>query len=125
MTAVDRTVLDELSRSVGDDAEFLRELVETYLDDAPQQIEAIRSGLAKRDVERVHRAAHTLKSSSASIGAMTLAEMSHELEAQALPATTSPHDLDSGDYATRADAIAAELDRVREELDALVPAVAG
>ena len=118
--AIDRAVLDELEHSVGDDPEFLRELVETYLDDAPTQIDQIRSGLAEGNVEPVNRAAHTLKSNSASVGAMLLAELCRELEA--LTSTGGPVDLGDPDFAARGDAIEAELERVRTELDALVPA---
>ena len=124
MSTIDQNVLDELSRSVGDDPEFLRELVETYLDDAPSQVEAIRAGLADGNVEPVNRAAHTLKSNSASVGAMTLAELSRELEAMTAPATTDAGDLNQPGFAARADEIAAELDRVTDELNSLVPAVA-
>jgi len=60
--------------------EFLRELMDVYLSDSPQLIEQINSGLAAGDVETVRRAAHTLKSNSASFGANRLASAARELE---------------------------------------------
>lgn len=124
MNAIDRGVLYELSQSIGDDPEFLRELVETYLDDASAQIASIRAGLAEGDVERVNRAAHTLKSSSASVGAMNLAEMCRALEALTQPVAIDATGLASPDLAVavRVAAIADELERVATDLDALVPA---
>jgi len=59
---------------------FLVELIDVYLDDSPQLIEQIRLGLAAGQVEIVRRAAHSLKSNSASFGANRLANAARELE---------------------------------------------
>lgn len=59
---------------------FLSELIDIYLCDAPQLIEQIRTGLAEGNIENVRRAAHSLKSNSASFGATRLAEFARELE---------------------------------------------
>ena len=122
--AIDVDALGDLEQSIGDDPEFLRELVETYLDDAPKQIEQMRDGLAGADVELVNRSAHTLKSNSSSVGALVLSQMSRELEAKTQPAKTSADDLANGGIAGRIEEIAGEFERVRRELDALVPQVA-
>jgi HPt (histidine-containing phosphotransfer) domain-containing protein len=120
--AVDLGILEDLERSVGDDRAFLRELVETYLDDTPMQIAALRSGIAEGNVERTNRAAHTLKSNSASLGALGLSAMARELETLTSVATTEAQDLTSPDIAALVAVIAAEFDDVRQELNALVPA---
>jgi HPt (histidine-containing phosphotransfer) domain-containing protein len=60
--------------------EFLVELIDVYLNDSPQLIEQIRFGLAAGEVESVRRAAHSLKSNSASFGANRLANATRELE---------------------------------------------
>ncbi len=60
--------------------QFLVELIEVYLTDSPQLIEQIRRGLAAGEVESVRRAAHSLKSNSASFGANRLANAARELE---------------------------------------------
>ena len=62
------------------DSATLVELLDAYLDDSPQLIEQMRAGLAAGDIERVRRAAHSLKSNSASLGARRLANVSRELE---------------------------------------------
>ncbi|CAN5584211.1 hypothetical protein BH23CHL7_BH23CHL7_16250 [soil metagenome] len=118
---IDRAVLDELAHSIGDDAEFLRELVDAYLDDAPAQIASIRAGLAEGNVELVNRAAHTLKSNSATVGALSLAQMCRELESMTQPASTDPAALAGHDFAARADGIAGEFERVKSDLNAIVP----
>ena len=38
-SALDNAVLDELRESVGDDSEFLAELIDTFVADAPGQLE--------------------------------------------------------------------------------------
>ncbi len=60
--------------------ELLVELLGAYLDDSPQLLEQIRTGLASGDIDVVRRAAHSLKSNSASFGANGLAESSRDLE---------------------------------------------
>ncbi len=62
------------------DPEILVELLDAYLSDSPQLIDQMRTGLAEGNVELVRRAAHTLKSNSASFGGTRLANASRELE---------------------------------------------
>ncbi len=117
--AVEPAAFAELEASIGDDQEFLRELVDTYLEDAPQQVEGMRHGLQGGDRELLHRSAHTLKSNSASLGATTLSAMCRELEALTGPRRDNVDA--SADLGERVAAIAEELERVGVELNALVP----
>ena len=59
---------------------FLGELMDTYFGDAPQLLAAMRGALADGNVEEFRRAAHSLKSNSANLGAMTLSGLAKELE---------------------------------------------
>lgn len=59
---------------------FLVELIDVYLNDSPQMIEQMHTGLDAHDIEIVRRAAHSLKSNSASFGAQRLANAARELE---------------------------------------------
>ena len=81
--AIDRATFEGMLDAVGGDPEFLAELVDAFVADIPAQLEAMRSGAAGGEAETVTRAAHTLKSSSASLGALALAEACRALEAQA------------------------------------------
>ncbi len=62
------------------DPPFLVELIDVYLSDSPELIEQMRSGLKTGSIEQVRRAAHSLKSNSASFGANRLAGVARELE---------------------------------------------
>ena len=77
---LDRTVLRELQETTGDDPDFVRDLVETYLADVPVQLEGIDGAINANDAEALVRPAHTLKSSSVTLGAMRLGEVSRTLE---------------------------------------------
>ncbi|MCJ7710997.1 MAG: Hpt domain-containing protein [Chloroflexi bacterium] len=80
---LDRVALAELLETVGGDQEFLVELIETYLGDSPILLVDLRDGLTAGDAAAVRRAAHTLKSTSASFGATRLATTCREIEAAA------------------------------------------
>ena len=77
---VDERILAELMASTGDDIGFVRELIETYLADTPMQIEAMTVAVEADDATSLVRPAHTLKSSSATVGAMRLSSAARELE---------------------------------------------
>jgi HPt (histidine-containing phosphotransfer) domain-containing protein len=77
---LDTTVLDELGASVGGDRGFVVELIETYLTDSAEQVDAVESAVAADDPAAVVRPAHTLKSSSATLGARRLVVTARALE---------------------------------------------
>ncbi len=77
---LDRAVLDDLLDSVGGDASFLAELIDTYLADSTGLVAELHRALAAGDTDAFRRAAHTLKSSSASLGAASLSARWKELE---------------------------------------------
>ena len=111
-SAVDNAVLGELRESVGDDPEFLAELVGDFLQDATIQLESLREAATSGDAARAMRAAHTLKGNSRTFGAAELASLCQEAEAAA-----GLGDLDA--VLSHMDAIDHEWDRVRAELVAL------
>lgn len=63
--------------------DILGRIVTMYLDKTPELIADIENGIAANDAARVKMAAHTLKSSSAYLGATTLADKCNKLEAKA------------------------------------------
>jgi HPt (histidine-containing phosphotransfer) domain-containing protein len=77
-SAIDLPVYNNLKSEMGDD--FIVELVETYLADAPNCFAQMRTALQPADPEGFRRAAHSLKSTSASFGAMHLSALAKELE---------------------------------------------
>ncbi len=80
---IDNPTIDRLLESVGGDESFLDELTEAYLADAPVHLAAIRRALDAGSAEELVRPAHTLKSSSATVGALVLSGYARELELDA------------------------------------------
>ncbi len=89
--------------------DLLQRVVATYLATSPRLVEALRDAASNDDLEALGRAAHSLKSSSASLGAGRLVTFCRRLEALA-----------GGDSAAAAGPLVAELcgefDRVRAAL---------
>ena len=79
MPVIDKTTFDELKQMSG--AEFIDELIDTFLEDAPRLIEEIKSALAADSADSFRRAAHSLKSNAATFGAGELSALAKELEA--------------------------------------------
>ncbi len=80
-TAIDAQVLQNFRAMVGQNVDrVLAEMVDCYLDDAPKLLIAIASSIAENDALTLQRAAHTLKSSSITLGATILAQICQELE---------------------------------------------
>ena len=80
---IDPAALAELLETVGGDRDFLAELVETYRADCPLLLAELGAAVAGGDAPAARRAAHTLKSTSASMGALGLAAQCREIEAAA------------------------------------------
>jgi signal transduction histidine kinase/DNA-binding response OmpR family regulator/HPt (histidine-containing phosphotransfer) domain-containing protein len=80
----DAAVLERLAQALGASAPgHLRRLVAVFLADAPKLIESVAGGLAAGDHDRVMRAAHSLKSTAASLGARRLSVLAAQVEASA------------------------------------------
>jgi len=79
-TTLDASVLAALSDSVGGDVAFVADLVETYLADGAVQLAAIDDAVRSSEAEALVRPAHTLKSSSRTVGANRLGELSRQIE---------------------------------------------
>jgi two-component system, sensor histidine kinase and response regulator len=77
---IDQTALDALSETTGDDPEFLAELIDTYLADAVTLLATIETASNSGDAGELRRAAHSLKSNSATFGATALTKLARNLE---------------------------------------------
>ena len=75
---IDRATFEALKQTTG--AEFVLELVDTFLQEAPVMLEDLRRALAAKDADKFRRTAHSLKSNSNTFGALTLGAMARELE---------------------------------------------
>jgi CheY-like chemotaxis protein/HPt (histidine-containing phosphotransfer) domain-containing protein len=63
--------------------EFLGEVIDAFLADAPGLLATLRSSLADGNTDELRRAAHTLKSNGATLGAEGFAELCRTLEQRA------------------------------------------
>jgi CheY-like chemotaxis protein len=77
---IDQTALDALRELEDGASDILRELVEIYIDDAPGYITALREAILAADPHQMERTAHTLKGSSASLGARRLVAACLDME---------------------------------------------
>lgn len=59
---------------------ILNKVIQIYLDNSPDLVTSIHSAIADNDATTLNESAHSLKSSSANLGAMQLAALSRELE---------------------------------------------
>ena len=64
----------------GDNDEFLREIVGIFLEDTPQRIAELDQSLVASDLAKFTRAAHSIKGSSANLGAIALRAAAEKLE---------------------------------------------
>lgn len=84
MDAIDIATFDELRATAG--AEFVTELVNTFLEEAPLMLADLRSARAAADAERYRRVAHSLKSNGNTFGARDLATQARAIELGGLAA---------------------------------------
>ena len=107
---IDAATFEELKSTAG--ADFARELVDTFLAEAPLMIDDMRDAMKSGDAVRFRRAAHSLKSNSNTFGALALGTIARDLELSGLDAVVAagPAPLD---------ALAAEYSRVADALSAL------
>jgi HPt (histidine-containing phosphotransfer) domain-containing protein len=75
---IDGATFEELEQTAG--AGFVRELVDTFLAEAPLMLAALDRALAARDAGEFRRAAHSLKSNSNTFGAFALGALARDLE---------------------------------------------
>lgn len=80
-SAVDMAALFALEDAqVEGEPDIVVELIDLYLEDARDKLVAIREAVARRDETSLRRAAHSLRGSSASLGARRVAALCGELE---------------------------------------------
>lgn len=78
MSVINMDTLNSLKETTG--AEFVRELMDTFFEDSPKLISALKIALAAKDADAFRRAAHSIKSNAATFGAEQLSALARELE---------------------------------------------
>jgi HPt (histidine-containing phosphotransfer) domain-containing protein len=94
---IDPATFNELQETAG--ADFVKELVDAFFEEAPVMLGDMRAALASGDADRFRRAAHSLKSNSNTFGALGLGLMARELELGGLAgAAAKPTSLDAVEH---------------------------
>ena len=106
MPVIDRATFDDLKQLSG--ADFINELIDAFLDDAPNMIQNMYTALDTKDVESFRRNAHSLKSNAHTFGAIELGVLAKELEF-----TAKENNLDIGN---RLEVLKEAFETVAEEL---------
>lgn len=74
---LDLEVITMLQDAIGDS---LHKIINLYLTDAPQDLIRMQQALSSNDLDTLRRLAHSLKSSSANLGAMQTSALAADLE---------------------------------------------
>lgn len=111
-TAIDFSKLAALKKMIGENAEkIVAELIDCYTQDTTQLLQTMNNAVDSDDAIALRKAAHTLKSSSATLGAITLSQLSKELETMSADENTS-------EISSKVKQIVAEFARVKAALQA-------
>jgi HPt (histidine-containing phosphotransfer) domain-containing protein len=74
---LDDKVIDQLKQDMGEDALMV---IESYVESIDEFLSDIQNRTVRTSSDDLHRWAHTIKSSAASIGAMRLAHLAAQME---------------------------------------------
>lgn len=106
---LDGAAITRLDRIGG--SEFVVEMIELFLENAPQRLESAREAFESGDIPTLHRSVHSLKSTAANLGAQLLRATAEAAEARA-------HEEDMDAIAALLDDLEREYADAREELEA-------
>jgi len=106
MPVIDKATFEEIKQMSGED--FINELIDAFLDDAPNMLKNLQTALETKDVESFRRNAHSLKSNANTFGATELGVLAKELEFMA-----KENNLEIG---SRLEVLKEEYNKAAEEL---------
>jgi HPt (histidine-containing phosphotransfer) domain-containing protein len=97
--------------------DMLCKVIDKYLSSSRQLMDTMRTAVPQRDAGALHRTAHSLKSSSATLGARRLASLCKEVEAMGrtnvLNGVPALWEKIEAEYALVQEALTAELNQVK------------
>ena len=110
---------EKVLKITGGKENIAEKVIAAFLKSAPHGLETLQEGLLQNDRETVHRQAHTLKSSTAYVGALRLSEIYKNLDARS--ASQATYDLSEEERQL----LSAELTRIHQvtldHMQALLP----
>ncbi len=111
-TILNTAALKNLQDMVGGEFEYLVELIDSFLEDAPQLLSELNEAVKQKDAAAIRRVAHSLKSNGADFGASRFSNLCKDLEMMG-KAGTLDH---AADYAAQ---IGTEFEKVKAALMAV------
>lgn len=78
--ALDRSKIRELLDLTGGEIEWLKDLMDTYLQDTRTRLDELAALVTVGSIDRIQRSAHGIKGSSSNIGATRMAELCAGME---------------------------------------------
>lgn len=100
---IDLPTFTDLQEAAG--AEFVVELVDTFLQEAPVMLAELRSAQATGTADAFRRAAHSIKSNSHTFGATKLGDMARDIELGGMITDPAPIDALEAEYLRAAAAL--------------------
>jgi HPt (histidine-containing phosphotransfer) domain-containing protein len=100
------------------DAELLREMAQLWLMDGPRRLEELREGIRRLDARAIERAAHALRGSLSTLGALPGATAAERIETLAVQGTLSEIVDASGALEREIARVVPELERLAEHREA-------
>lgn len=108
MISIDSTMLDMYKQAMGDEGDdFVKDIVKTFIDDSQRIEKELKAALNEMVSPNFQRAAHSLKSNCATVGATETSEKFKELEGKGATGDINGIDLSP---------ILKELEEVRKKL---------
>jgi HPt (histidine-containing phosphotransfer) domain-containing protein len=77
-SVIDLPTFEALKEAIG--ADYINELVQAYFEETPQLLSKLQQALSKQDCDAFRQAAHSIKSTSNSFGALEFGTLAKELE---------------------------------------------
>ena len=111
-SVLDPATLERLLRIGGQD--FLVEMIELFLEHAPQRLASARVALEENDIKTLYRSAHSLKSTAGNLGARALQNTAAEVEERAAEDDLAPIPLLLDELERRYERVRTELETERD-----------
>ena len=107
MSVIDLPTFEKLQHDAG--ADFVGELIAAYCEETPQLMAKLQHALLAHDTDAFRQAAHSIKSTSITFGALDLGALAKELELLGRAGNLA-------DAPGKVDRLAVEYDRVQHTL---------
>ncbi len=103
---IDHDILRDLTDIMGDESKVL---IDVYLEDTPKILDQIEHAIRANQISDMIMPAHSLKSTSANLGALGLSDIARQMEQDARKSSAS-------NYQSQLDAARQQFERIRSEL---------